>query len=227
MIVAIHQPNYLPWLGYFFKIAQSDAFVLLDDVQYSKNSYTNRVKIMREGAARWLTQPVSFRFGDPINIVTFARDDWKKAHLDSLEGAYRRAPEFTSVWPEIAALYGGLNEENISAANAKIIMGICEHLNISCRFHLSSEIEVHDARSEDRLIEIVDQIAPGGCYLSGRGGAQYQDPGKFSAAGLELKYANFQHSTYEQGTSSFIAGLSVFDAVFHLGWQRTAQLLRT
>jgi hypothetical protein len=227
MIIAIHQPNYLPWLGYFYKIAQSDAFVFLDDAQYSKNSYTNRVKIMREDAARWLTQPISFRFGDPINAVALARDDWRTAHLDSLKGAYRRAPEFNSVWPDIEALYDELNEKNISTVNARIVMGICKHLNISRRFHLSSEIEVNDARSEDRLIGIVNQIAPGGCYLSGQGGAQYQDPEKFSAAGLELKYADFQHPTYEQDTQPFVAGLSVFDAVFHLGWERTAQLLRS
>ena len=225
MIVGIHQPNYLPWLGYFHKISRSDVFVFLDDAQYSKNSFTNRVKILRKGEGRWLTQPVSFRFRDPINTVSFARYDWKSAHLDVLQGVYNAAPAFSSVWPDIKALYGDLGDENLSVVNAKIISGLCVHLGISSKFHFSSEIEVGKARADDRLIGIVNKIAPGGCYLSGTGGARYQDPEKFSAAGLTLEYTDFQHPAYDQNTSPFVSGLSVVDAVFHLGWAQTGQLL--
>ena len=225
MIVGIHQPNYLPWLGYFHKISRSNAFVFLDDAQYSKNSFTNRVKILRDNYGRWLTQPVSFRFRDPINTVSFARDDWRSAHLDTLKGAYKSAPAYSSVWPDIEAIYGGLADENLSVANAKIIMSLCVHLDVSSEFHFSSEIDVNEARADDRLIGIVDQIAPGGCYLSGKGGAKYQDPEKFSAAGLTLEYVDFQHPTYQQNATSFVPGLSVVDAIFHLGWEGAGRLL--
>ena len=68
-VVAIHQPNYLPWLGYFAKISEADEFVFLDDVQYSKNSYTNRVKVLHADKPRWLTVPVSFRYGDTLSLI--------------------------------------------------------------------------------------------------------------------------------------------------------------
>ena len=80
MIVAIHQPNYAPWLGYFAKMARADVFVFLDDVQYTKNSYINRVQIDAGGTARWLTVPVSFSFRDPINRVRAANENWPRAH---------------------------------------------------------------------------------------------------------------------------------------------------
>ena len=224
--VAIHQPNYLPWLGYFYKISQSDIFVFLDDVQYSKNSFTNRVKILRDGEARRLTQPVSFNFGDPIAAVTIARDDWKTAHLDSLKGAYKSAPEFNTVWPDIEAIFNALEDTDLATANMNVISGMCRHLGIVTEFHQSSSIDGHALSSDDRLIHLVNKLAPGGCYLSGKGGSGYQDPKKFSDAGISLRYTEFSPIDYPQSSQSFIPGLSTIDAVFHLGWQKAAQLLK-
>ena len=76
-VVAVHQPNYLPWLGYFYKIACADVFIFLDDVQFSKNSYINRVRILHAQRSHWLTIPVSVTLGDPINRVRPARADWR------------------------------------------------------------------------------------------------------------------------------------------------------
>src|SRR3546814_3690829 len=91
MIVAIHQPNYLPWLGYFHKIARADVFVFLDDVQFSKNGYTNRVRILGDGAARWLTIPAAVHLGDPIGAVRPARPDWCRSeeHTSELQSLMR------------------------------------------------------------------------------------------------------------------------------------------
>src|ERR1043165_5716491 len=90
-IVAIHQPNYFPWLGYFAKMARSDAFVFLDDVQYSKNSYINRVQIKGK---EWLTVPVSHHLGDPINRVQCADPRWRAKHLDKLRATYAKTAHF-------------------------------------------------------------------------------------------------------------------------------------
>ena len=220
--VAIHQPNYLPWLGYFYKISQSDAFVFLDDVQCSKNSFTNRVKILRDGEARWLTQPVSYNFGNTIMAVSIARADWKTAHLDSLKGAYKAAPAFNAVWPDIEAIYDELDGGDLAAVNMNVIQNFCRHLGIVSDIHRSSAIDGQDLSSDDRLIHLVNKIAPCGCYLSGKGGSGYQDPEKFQDAGIKLRYTDFSPIKYPQCSQTFISGLSTIDAVFHLGWQKTA-----
>ncbi len=104
MIVAIHQPNFCPWLGYFAKILRSDLFVLLDDVQFSKNSWTNRVRIKTPQGAQWLSVPVltTGRFGQPITEVEINdRVKWRQKVLKSIEANYARAAHFQTCFPEI------------------------------------------------------------------------------------------------------------------------------
>ena len=225
MIVAIHQPNYAPWLGYFHKIAHADLFVFLDDAQFSKGSYTNRVQILTNGAARWLTVPVRQALGTPIHQIAIARPDWARAHLDTLHNAYREAAHFRDVWPGIEALYADLPEDGLAQVNAALIARLTERLRVTTPTRLASGLDVGAAAGDDRLVAIVSALAPGGTYLSGKGGGNYQDPAKFEKVGLKLAYSQFSHPQYEQGAPAFVPGLSVLDAVFHLGWERTAALV--
>jgi hypothetical protein len=225
-VVAIHQPNYLPWLGYFRKIAAADVFVFLDDVQFSKNSYTNRVQILAEGAPRWLTVPISAHLGDPINRVWPARKDWPRAHLDTLYGRYRTAPAFRTVWSTIGTFFESLPDADVATINRHLVAKLAEALGLSCRFVCASTIPTGSATGDDRLVELVASIAQDACYLSGKGGANYQDPEKFSRAGLGFRYLEFVHPRYDQDIGdNFVQGLSVVDAVFRLGWDRTAALV--
>lgn len=224
-VVAIHQPNYLPWLGYFAKIAEADIFVFLDDVQYSKNSYINRVKVLHAGAGRWLTLPVSFSFGDAIDSVSPAQDDWAKRHLDGLKGFYRKAPCFRDVWPDIEALYRDLPPDSLAAINMALIERISDLLALTCQFERSSQMALGDTAGDDRLVRITDALAPGGTYLSGSGGDKYQEEATFAAKGITLAYRAFDHPAYTQAADQSVAGLSVIDAAFHLGWRATAELL--
>lgn len=225
MIVAIHQPNYLPWLGYFSKIVKSDVFIFLDDVQYSKNSYINRVRVMGPGGAKWLTVPVSYNFGDTIDMVRPARSDWSSSHLGSLHNYYRSSQCFDSVWPRIKDLYKTLPDTNLASINRQIIQEISAQLGLSCHFETSSKFSIEGQTSDDRLVALVTAVDPEGTYLSGRGGAKYQNDDKFRAAGLEIQYADYQHPQYDQGVSTFTEGLSILDPVFHLGWSGTADLI--
>lgn len=229
MIVAIHQPNYLPWLGYFNKIASADIFVFLDDVQFSKGSYTNRVQILSPAGAKWLTVPVKLSFGDDICDTGFASENWRVAHVDTLRAMYRAAPFFKGVWPDVREMILSAPGNDLAAVNINLVIGLAQRLGLCCEFMRSSSIKWSSV-SDDRLVEIASAVAPGGTYLSGKGGAKYQDPGKFRDAGLGFAYANFQHPVYEQiphpGLSGFVPGLSVLDSVFHVGWARTAAMIR-
>ena len=224
-IVAIHQPNYAPWLGYFHKMARADVFVFLDDAQFSKGSYTNRVQIVGRGALRWLTVPVQHAFGAAINAIVPARTDWPSAHLDALLTDYRDAACFRGVWPDVQALYRNLPCESLAASNAALVTRLAERLGIVTRVLAASSLDIGSTMSDDRLIAICHKIDSDVSYLSGRGGANYQDQAKFSAAGITLQYTDFIQHSYEQGGASFVAGLSVLDAVFHLGWKGAAALV--
>ena len=227
-VIAIHQPNYLPWLGYFNKIARADCFVFLDNVQFTKGGYTNRVQILSPKGPRWLTIPVNVHLGDPIDTVTPSSSSWSQSHLDSLYAAYHGAPAFKSVWQEVRDMILSTSGSNLAVLNIALIKALCARLHISSAFRCASELSL-SAQADDRLVEIVSKVAPGGKYLSGKGGAKYQDPAKFGSAGLGFEYLGFLHPEYPQGAhlcrSDFVAGLSVLDAVFHLGWEGTARLV--
>lgn len=225
MKVAIHQPNYLPWLGYFYKIAHTDIFIFLDDVQYTKGGYTNRVQVLSPKGQRWLTIPVSVHLGDPVSQVKPAKKNWAASHLDCLRQGYQNARAFRAVWPEVKKLLLSVPESDLAAVNSFLVKALAQRLGLACEFRNSSQFVVTNS-ADLRLVELVSQAAPGGTYLSGKGGAKYQDPEKFLAAGLGFSYLDFEHPEYDQGEEVFIPGLSVMDPIFHLGWEKTAALLR-
>ena len=224
MIVAIHQPNYLPWLGYFAKLAQADLFVFLDDVQFSKNGYTNRVQVLNGSRRHWLTVPARVSLGDAINRVVPAKSDWARSHCDTLSNFYRRAPAFREVWPDIEALYANAPTDDIAAANIHFVLGLARLLRLSRETVRSSTIDTGVATGDERLAAIVSELAPGGTYLSGSGGRKYQDPATFDARGIALNYTRFAHPVYDQG-GGFETGLSLVDAAFRLGWDATRDMI--
>lgn len=225
-VVAIHQPNYLPWLGYFHKIARADVFVFLETVQFSKGSYTNRVQILRDAKPAWLTQPIVQGLGRPIVSVVFAEPDWPRRHLDALHGAYRTAPAFREVFPTLEALLLGAPIDSLAAANRHLIEGIAAVLNLAPRFVRDGALGVGDFERDDRLVALVEAVAPGAVYLSGKGGASYQDETKFAGAGIALRYTAFTPRPYPQmGGGAFVPGLSIVDALFSLGIEGTRALV--
>lgn len=222
--VAIHQPNYLPWLGYFSKMAQADLFIFLDDTQYTKNSYINRVQIDAGGKPGWMSVPVSYDFGDPINRVRPANPDWRKSHPDMLATRYRKASAFVEVHDWLGEKFKQMPTDDIAAGNKFLITELAKKLGIKCRFANASDFGSSSLFGDDRLIELVKAAGPETSYLSGKGGANYQDPAKFQVADIQLLYSEFTHPVYEQG-HEFLPGLSIVDALFRAGFEHTAKLV--
>ena len=224
-IVAIHQPNYLPWLGYFWKIARADIFVFLDDTQFSKGGYTNRVQIAAFDTPRWMTLPVTHAFGDTIDRVGIAKPGLGRAHLDVLFQTYRDASARRTVWPFVEALLGEDAELNLARRNEALVEALARRLGGATRFVRSSELGIGDS-ADERLANIVERLAPGGIYLSGKGAKAYQSETTFAARGVTLRYSSFSPAPYPRGAAPFVPGLSILDALFHLGFDATAELLR-
>ena len=226
MLIAIHQPNWLPWLGFFHKIARADTFVFLDGAQFSKGSYTNRVRILHNGEPRWLTQPIQQRFGQAISEIEFSDQNWVDQNISTLSNAYKHEPAFGQVFPAISSLMEDLPRDRLAASNRKLIEALCDRLGITAHFVSDSELGAENENGDDRLISLVRACARVGArYLSGVGGRDYQDETKFAAAGIEVEYTDFAHPVYDQGIKPFVPGLSVVDCLFRFGWQETARLI--
>ena len=224
MKVAIHQPNYFPWMGYFKKIFLADVFIFLDDVQFSKGSYINRVRISSSKGIRWLTLPVKVKLGQNICDVKTSRDNWQVYQIDLLRNAYSKAKYKTKILPELEEELFSISSTSISEININIIKMLASRLDIQTSFLRSSEIN-SSGKGDDRLINLVKSVRDGATYLSGRGGENYQNPKKFSDAGLGLEYIEFEPPEYNQGEGEFESGLSIVDCLMMCGWEKTGKLI--
>jgi len=220
-IVAIHQPNFFPWLGYFDKLCQADVFIFLDDVQFPKTGgvWSNRVKVLINGEGRWLTAPVdrSFHGTRYINQMSFtSREDWRGKLLKTLVTAYRRAPFFEETFAVLEPLIRN-PEENIARYNSIAVTAIAQYIGLPVeKFRWSSEFMLADHASE-RLISLTRAVG-GHAYMCGGGAAGYQEDVAFSAARIALIYQNFEHPIYKQiGAKNFAPGLSIIDAIMNIG----------
>jgi hypothetical protein len=227
LTVAIHQPNFLPWLGYFDKIARADRFVLLDSVQFPKKggTWTNRVRILVNGEPTWLTVPVDRSYHGTRTIAEMRlRDDgrWRETVLKTLQSAYGRAPCFDAVYPELEPLLRAPDDE-LAAYNERAIRRLCELLGLGTPLLRASELDAQGAAT-DLLVSLV-RSAGGDAYLAGGGADGYQEDEKFAAAGIELLSQDFAPPRYDQGADEHVAGLSVVDALMHVGFDGVRDLV--
>ncbi|MDO9027144.1 MAG: WbqC family protein [bacterium] len=222
MIVAAHQPNYLPWAGYFYKMARCDIFVFLDSVQYSRTSYTARCPIKQsDGRASWLSVPVlkKGRYFQNVNEVAIDNQrSWQSEHLKTLESCYSRAPYFKE-YSWLRDLVCRQNWENLSQLNRTVTMKLADHLGLKTKFASLSELGIH-GRSTEMLVSLCRTLKADQ-YLSGSGGKNYLDQGQFLQAGIDLKYTEYQPQPYPQPWGEFVPGLSVMDLLFNCGSEET------
>lgn len=228
-VVAIHQPNFFPWLGYFDKIARSDVFIFLDHVQFPKKGgvWSNRVKMRCGGEARWITAPIrrAFHGVASINEIEWADEQpWRSKLLKTLAVNYSRAPFFkeTMAWLEQLVF---LPESNLALYNMAVIRAIAGQVGLRHEHCVASSCLGCEGQASDLLINLTRK-AGGGCYLCGGGAAGYQDDAAFAAAGLELRYQRFVHPVYAQiGQPNFATGLSIVDALMNVGCEGVKGLL--
>lgn len=217
MIVGIHQPNFMPWAGYFYKMATADKFIYLDNVPYSKGSYTNRVQIKTQSGPRWLTVPVltSGKLGQ--GIIELIADDhsaWRKKVLATLDGSYRKCPHFKRYFDDIERIISS-GPSNLADLNIELIEYFVGQLGIATPRVRSIALAAR-GKATELLIAACKELGAD-TYLSGSGGANYQDEQAFADAGLRLIYARYKHPVYPQHFGEFAPGLSIADLLFNCG----------
>jgi len=228
IIAAIHQPNYIPWLGYFYKISRAHRFVFLDSVSYSTGSFTNRNAIKTPAGSSWLTIPVlkSGRSGQPIRDVEINNAcSWGRKHLSTLKSNYGRAPFFTKIFTLLEPHYD-LNPQGrtfLSEFNIGLICAIGKYLGIQAPYIRSSQLNISGQKTE--LLLDICRVIGANAYLAGLGGKAYQDDAKFEEVGITPIYSSFSVQPYPQLFGEFLQNMSVVDVLMNCGYEGTRRLL--
>ncbi|MFN3550196.1 MAG: WbqC family protein [Endomicrobiia bacterium] len=223
MKIAIHQPQYLPWSGYFNKLLKSDIFVFLDDVQYKKNEWQNRNRIKSSKGEIYLTVPVHYRFGQKINEIKIDNKIlWNKDHLKTIKYNYQKSKYFNEFFPHIENLltkkYEMLIDLNISS-----IKTILSYLGIEKKIINSSDLKVEGEKTK-RLINICRKLNAE-IYISGIGAKNYLVVEEFEENNIKVIFQEYTTPNYPQLYGEFIANLSIIDMIFNIGKDETLKLI--
>ena len=227
MIVAIHQPHYLPWLRYFDKIARADAFVLLDDAQFTKNDWQNRTRVKGPAGPVTLTVPVRSRLGETIAKTEIAVENpWRRKHAKTLMQYYGACPAFKEAGGPFTELlsreWAGLGE--LAEATVRLA---CRSLGIGTRIVRASEVG-GEGTGTGRLVAICRELGAD-AYLAGAYSVeQYLDVEAFRREGVSLLVQDWKPPAYPQRyeQAGFAPDLSVVDLLFNCGADSLKILLR-
>ena len=218
MKIAIHQPEHLPWLGFFHKIRMADVYVVLDNVQYTRRYFHNRNKIRTKQGWLWLTVPVEKENRDDLIIKEtkiFQEDlKWKNKNLESIYHNYRKAEYFKNYWDDLYHIY---NKEYtyLLELNLSLLKLIFEKLRIKKEIQLASDLNVSGNKGD--LIFNICKSLGATTYISGISGRDYLDFNKFQKEGIDVVIQEFYHPIYKQLYEPFIPCLSIIDLLFNHG----------
>ena len=214
MIVSVHQPQYLPWLGYFDKIDRADAFVLLDTVQYKKNEWQNRNRIKTAQGPQWLTVPVTYRYPQLIcEVGVNDRERWQHRQQQALATNYRRAPHWGCLEGFFEEIFSR-SWATVAELNIRVVKGLAAMLGIATPIHVASELGSFPEDPDERLIALTKHIGAT-TYLAGSGGRDYMDLAKYERAGVEVLFQNYRHPRYSQLFGEFEPNMSVIDLIYN------------
>ncbi len=231
ILVAIHQPSFFSWLGFFDKIIRSDIFIILDSVQFPKKGgyWANRVKIMMNGTEQWLTIPIVRSYSGTRLINEMEIDNsvpWQEKMIKTIDLNYKKASYYNGTFPLIKDLLN-IKTDNLFDYNLTIINQLCNILDIKTDKIIKSSTLPGEGAATDLLISLVKHVG-GTSYMCGGGAAGYQEDEKFEQAGLKLIYQNYKHPVYTQFNSKeFVPGLSVIDSLMNTGITGVKRLLET
>jgi len=222
MIYSVHQPQYLPWLGFFDKINKSDVFVFLDGVQYKHREFQNRNKIRTKDGWIWLTVPVFCTRGDKVSEIKIDNSrDWRSAHLKSLNAWYAKSEFFGEYFLFFKELYEKEWDKLIDL-NVAITKYLLKVFGIKTEIYFESDLAAGGEKT-GRIVNIGRKLGAD-VYLSGAGGRDYLQEDKFAQARLKLEYQEFNHPVYKQqycaSKKDFILFMSAIDMLFNEGGSR-------
>jgi hypothetical protein len=223
MIVAAHQPHYMPWLGYLDKLAKADLFVVMDDLQFEAQNFQNRQRLKLAQGPAWITVPLehgtqSDRICDKhIARSTSSRQDWRHRHWQTVLTNYSRAPYFDDYAEELHAVYTR-EWDTLLELDCHMLSLARRWLDIRTPVIKSSQLGLVGQKT-DRLIDMCKKVGAR-CYLTGSGGSQgYLDAEKIGRSGIGVIWQTFVHPRYVQRHEKlgFASHLGFIDLVLNCG----------
>ena len=219
MIVAIHQPQYMPWLGYFYKMDQADVFIHLDTVQFKKNEFQNRNRIKSTNGWHWLTVPVIYSDSKQLikDVLINGTVRWQHKHQNSLVTSYGKSEYFQDIMSTIKWAFDFEGSwKNLATLNIEVISCLKDLLGITTKEVNASDMKADTKQPDKRIVQLVKELG-GDAYLSGPGGKNYMDLGIYEAEGIEVVFSNFNHPQYDQLFEGFQPHMSILDLLFNHG----------
>ncbi|CAN5464942.1 WbqC family protein [soil metagenome] len=224
--VVIHQPDFLPYLGFFQRFVHADLYIALDHVQFvqhTQNAWTHRDKIKTPKGAAWLSLAVKkCPLDTAIKDVELADTPWRKDHLNLLFENYKDAPYFDMMYGGLERIYGE-SHARMADLNLALMDLICGFVAIDIPRVRSSDI-AHDGSKSELVAGLVEAVN-GTRYLSGTGAKAYHEQEPFDRRGIEVAWQAFQHPTYPQLHGPSLPGLSIIDTLFNCGPEWTRDML--
>ena len=214
MKVAILQPNYIPWRGYFDFFKQCDVFVVYDDVQYTKNDWRNRNIIKTPDGPHWLTIPVKKHKSDAtIKDIVMKENGWEKRHLEAIVQNYSKAPYFDEIYKIIEQCLTS-SYDILSYKCMKIVIDVLDYLGIRVKIVYSSDIGYQQYSPSRRLAKICEHFGASE-YLTGDAAKSYLEVEKFG--NIKVLWHKYHEKVYPQLWGDFISRVSIIDTLFCCG----------
>ena len=226
MIFTAHQPAYLPWLGLIHKIAISDAYVYLDNVQFEKNSFTNRNKIKTANGPIWLTVPIFLKNHIKKTIKDIKIDNtknWRESHLKSIYLNYKKASYFNKYADFFEDVYKK-EWDSLSDLNDYMLQWFLKELGIKVKYYKASELNLQSHKSE-LVLEMCKKLEAN-LYVFGQLGRDYAKKEDFAKEGIKTYFQDFKHPEYPQLWGEFTPCLSIIDLLFNCGEKSLEILMR-
>lgn len=232
MIVAAHQPHFLPWAGYLAKVAAADLFVVMDDLQYEAQNFQNRNRMKLNHGAAWLTVPLqrgpqSERICDKrIQNGGSPKEHWQRRIFQALRIHYGAAPFWSTYEPALAELFTRPWERLLALDLCSLRLHL-DWFGIRTKVVLASSLGLSGEKTH--RIEAMCRAVGADVYLSGGGGSRgYLDVAQLRRAGVTVRWQTFQHPVYAQRYPAlgFISHLGALDMLLNCGPDRARLLLR-
>jgi len=210
--IVIHQPDFLPWLGFFDKISRADKFIILDDVQFARRGWTHRDLIIIKKEKKWLTVPTKkINYYDKINKIEISYNaDWINNHYNLIKEGYKNEKNFNNIIDEIMKIYNKKFDLLIDL-NIALLRFVMKKLKIKKEIKLSSSFNLN-YNSSEKIIELI-KITNSNYYITGKPSAKYLDEEKFKKNGIKIEWYNIKDGIFSGKLNEINTDVSSLDYI--------------